>query len=414
MDSRNYAKDLIEFIDKSPCAAWVVKNGIDMLKAAGFTEYNGVTEAGRRYYIERGGTALAAFIAGNDTSEVRICGAHTDSPALMLKPQCELRSEGGYVRLNCEVYGGAILSTWLDRPLGLAGRIMLRGDGLMPSVKLYKSDRALCIVPNCAPHLNKEINKGYIYNKQRDMLPLFSLDPRTTVLDTVASDMGIKAEDIIDYELYCYDACGGMLVGAGEDMISIGRLDDLMMSYAALRGICEANTDNTKTVVVILTDNEEVGSLTMSGASGCFPTDVLRAALGDNYSARLKNTVALSADLAHAVNPAHPELHEPLSRPYLNGGMVLKRAANKSYSTDGVSGAVFKRLCEEAGVKYQQFTNPSDRPGGTTIGPMLSAAAGISVADIGAPVMAMHSIRELGGVNDAFDSFKLFKNWFEK
>jgi aspartyl aminopeptidase len=205
-----------------------------------------------------------------------------------------------------------------------------------------------------------------------------------------------------------------MLVGAGEDMISIGRLDDLMMSYAALRGICEANTDNTKTAVVILTDNEEVGSLTMSGASGCFPTDVLRAALGDNYGARLKNTVALSADLAHAVNPAHPELHEPLSRPYLNGGMVLKRAANKSYSTDGVSGAVFKRLCEETGVKYQQFTNPSDRPGGTTIGPMLSAAAGISVADIGAPVMAMHSIRELGGVNDAFDSFKLFKNWFEK
>jgi aspartyl aminopeptidase len=178
---------------------------------------------------------------------------------------------------------------------------MLRGNGLMPEVKLYKSDRALCIVPNCAPHLNKEINKGYIYNKQRDMLPLFSLDPRTTVLDTVAADMGIKAEDIIDYELYCYDVCGGMLVGASEDMISIGRLDDLMMSYAALRAVCEANTDGTKTAVVIFTDNEEVGSLTMSGASGCFPIDVLRAVLGDNYGAGLKNTVALSADLAHAV-----------------------------------------------------------------------------------------------------------------
>jgi aspartyl aminopeptidase len=406
MDYNIYANGLINYIDSSPCAAFAQAEAIKLLRQNGFAEYEGSTERGGRYYISRGGTALAAFICGDDN--VRIGCAHLDSPAFMIKPRCEIVSEGAYVRLNTELYGGAILSTWLDRPLGLAGMVMLKSGELLPEVRLYNSNRPVCIIPNCAPHLNKEINNGFVYNKQRDMLPLFSLDKRATLVDMLAEDLGVAKADVLDYELYCYDVTGGMLI---NDMLSVGRLDDLMMAYALVRAICDTDTKHTS--IVILTDNEEVGSLTMGGARGSFPLDVMRCVLGDNYRAKIENTVALSADLAHAVNPAQPQLHEPLSRPYLNGGMVLKRAANKSYSTDGVSGAVFKAVCERAGVKYQDFVNPSDKAGGTTIGPMLSAALGIPTADIGAPVMAMHSVRELGGVRDAGDSYLIFKTYFE-
>lgn len=408
MDYGAYATELINYIDKSPCAAWACKNAADMLEAAGFEELDGRAEAGKRCYISCG-THIAAFIKGG--SEVRIGAAHLDSPAVMIKPRCNLVSEGAYVRLDSEIYGGAILSSWLDRPLGIAGRIMLASGGLIPEARLYKSDRALCIIPNCAPHLNRDINNGYVYNKQKDMLPLFSLDPKADLLKTVAEDIGAARDDIIDYELYCYDICGGMTLGENGDMISSGRLDDLMMSYAMLRALCDSDTANT--AVVILTDNEEVGSLTRGGAGGCFAERVMRAALGDDFKEALGGCTALSADMAHAVNPSHPELHEPLSRPYINRGIVLKRAASMSYSTDGMSGAFFKLLCREAGVPYQEFVNRSDKPGGRTIGPMLSAALGIPTADIGAPIMAMHSVRELGGIRDAGDSYILFKKYFE-
>ncbi len=410
MNYRNYAIKLMDFIDKSPCAAWACANAVDMLSAAGFKELTESPLRGGRYYI-RQGNALAAFTRGADGAPVRIGGAHLDSPAIMLKPKCEIVSEGAYVRLDSEVYGGAILSAWLDRPLGIAGRVMFKGDCLVPKVKLYNSGRPLCIIPNCAPHLNREINSGFAYNKQRDMLPLFSLNPKADIINTISGDLKVQPSDIVDFELYCYDCCGGMLIGDNADMISIGRLDDLMMSYALLCGICDAETQNT--AIVLLTDNEEVGSLTMGGARGSFPERVMELALGKDYKDKIRDTVAFSADLAHAVNPAQPQLHEPLARPYLNRGMVLKRAANKSYSTDGISGAAFKYVCEAAGIHYQEFVNPSDRSGGTTIGPMLSSMLGIPVADIGAPVMAMHSIRELGGIKDAGDSYLLFKKYFE-
>lgn len=406
-----YADDLIKFIDNSPCALWAQYNCVQMLKDNGFIKLDKKAESGGRYYIEQNGSAVAAFIKGNEDSPVRIGAAHLDSPAIMLKPKCEIVSEGLYVRLNSEIYGGAILSSWLDRPLGVAGRVMLQGETVMPEIRLYKSNRPLCIVPNCAPHLNREINSGYAYNKQKDMLPLFSLNPKESIIDTVAEDLKVNRENILDYELYCYETAPGTTVGNNRDMISIGRLDDLMMSYALIRAVCEVKTNNT--AIVILTDNEEVGSLTQCGARGTLPLETVRMALGENYRAKLKNAVAFSADLAHAVNPSCPDLHEPLSRPHLNCGMVLKRAANKSYSTDGVSGAVFKHICKCADIPYQEFVNPSDRPGGTTIGPMISAALGIPTADIGAPIMAMHSVRELGGVKDAGDSLKLFKTFFE-
>lgn len=408
MDDRKYAAEMLKFIDNSPCAAFAAHNAVKMLKAAGFEEYTGTAEKGKKYCISFNGTAVAAFITGGADSEVRIGAAHLDSPSVMIKPRCNIASEGNYVRLDSEIYGGAILSTWLDRPLGLAGRVMLRGSSPLADVRLYKSTEPLCIIPNCAPHLNKELNNGYVYNKQKDMLPLYSLDPKSDLLDRIAADLGVKKADILDFELYCYDMQAGCFIG---DMVSVGRLDDLMMSYALLRAICKADTSHT--AVVLLTDNEEVGSLSASGARSGMADIAMRAALGDNYRTRLKKAVAFSADLAHAVNPAHPELHEPLSRPYINKGIVLKRAANKSYSTDAASAAAFKYICAEAKLAYQDFVNPSDRPGGTTIGPMLSAALCIPTADIGAPIMAMHSIRELGGIKDASDSYKLFKALFE-
>lgn len=401
-----YINDMIDFIDKSPCGSWAAYNSINMLQNAGFEKYTGEIKEGGRYYFTRG-NAVAAVVKGG--SNLRIGAAHLDSPGLVLKPSAELVSEGHYVRLNCEVYGGAIVSTWFDRPLAIAGSVAIDSGSLMPDVKLYNSKRPLCIVPNCAPHLNKEINTGFVYNKQRDLPPVFSLDTERTILEVVAEDMGISTRDILDCELFCYEAEGGRLIG--DDMISCGRLDDLMMSYAMLRGICDANGNNTS--VIILTDNEEVGSLTMGGARGSFACDVLRLILGDNFRNALDNTVALSADMAHAVNPSHPEFYEPVSRPYLNCGMTLKRAADKSYSTDPVSGGAFKHICRNVGIEYQEFLNPSDRRGGTTIGPMLSAALGVHTADIGAPILAMHSIRELGGTRDALDAYRLFKGYFE-
>lgn len=406
-ESMKYAKELMDFIDESPCAIWAKRNAVRMLKEAGFEECDGKNiRKGGKYYFTRG-NAVAAFVKGGE--KVRIGAAHLDSPAIMLKPDCAMSCEGAYTVLDSELYGGAILSSWLDRPLGIAGAVIVKEDSLMPKICLYKSGRPLCVIPNSPPHLSREINKGYVYTKQRDMLPLYSLDGGRNLIKDIAPDLGVDYGDILDYELYCYDVQKGMLVGSREEMISIGRLDDLEMAYGFLRAICSAETD--KTSIVVLTDNEEVGSLTMGGARGSLVRDAVNMAIDDRE--QLESCVALSADMAHAVNPSHPEFHEPVSRPYLNRGMVLKRAANKSYSTDGISGGFFKSLCRKADIGFQEFVNHSDRPGGTTIGPMISAGLGIPVADIGAPIIAMHSLRELGGVKDAFDSYRLFKAYFE-
>lgn len=404
---KEYAKKLIEFIDQSPCAVWAKENATSLLKNAGFQETDGENiEIGGKYYFTRG-NGVAAFIKGGN--ELRLGAAHLDSPSIMLKPNCSMYAEGNYCVLDSEIYGGAILSSWLDRPLGIAGTVMVKGDGIMPQVRLYKSNRPLCIIPNSPPHLSTNINKGYTYSKQKDMQPIYALGQKANLIEDIAEDLGVAKDSILDYELFCYDVQGGVLLGSEEEMISTGRLDDLEMAYGLLRAIAEAECD--KTSIVILTDNEEVGSLTMGGARGSFVRDAVNMAMGD--SCQLKDCVALSADLAHAVNPAHPELHEPVSRPYLNKGMVLKRSASKSYSTDGISGAVFKAVCEKAGIRFQEFVNHSDSRGGTTIGPMISSEIGIPVADIGAPIIAMHSVRELGGTKDAYDSFKLFKAYFE-
>ncbi|MBN1078915.1 M18 family aminopeptidase [Clostridium botulinum] len=422
----NTAKDLLNFINNSKSAfhgAYEVKSILDK---EGFVEVKECDkwnlQNGGKYYVMKNESAIIGFeIGSGDIAEegFRLIGAHTDSPGFRIKPHAEMTVEDHYVKLNTEVYGGAILSTWFDRPLSIAGRVTLKGNNpLKPQVKLVDLNKPVLIIPSLAIHMNRTINEGYEYNKQKDTLPLLTmatdkLEKDGYLLKLIAESLNVKAKEIIDFDLFVYEYEKGCLFGMNEEFISAGRLDDLWMVYAGLVALLQSRS-NKATKVLVALDNEEIGSLTSQGANSSLLENILERitlALGkdrEDFKRSLSNSVMISADLAHALHPNYTEKHDPTSRPLVGKGPVIKIAASGSYSTDSYAAAIFKQVCKNADVPCQEFVNRSDVKGGTTIGPITASKLNIPVIDMGAPLLSMHSVRELASVKDNEYTIKAF------
>ena len=424
------ALELIDYLYNSPTAFHAVDETKKLLDANGYTE---VYEANAwdlkpqgKYYVTKNNTALIAFEIGSDdivTNGIRMIGAHTDSPGFRIKPNPELTTEGTYLKLNTEVYGGPILHTWFDRPLAIAGQITLKSDNpFAPKQMLVNLNKPLVIIPSLAIHMNRQVNEGFKINAQKDTLPLVSLinkefEKENYLLSLVANELRVELSDILSFELSLYEYEKGCLFGANEEFISSARLDDMWMVYAGLEALLKSNASKA-TKMMICIDNEEIGSLTQQGAASNLILNIIeRVVLGlgksrEQLHQTLANSILISADLAHAVHPNVSEKHDPTNRPVLGGGPVLKQAASGSYSTDSFNGAIYESLCQLANIPSQKFVNRSDVRGGTTIGPVSASKLNIPVIDMGAPLLGMHSIRELASVEDHINTIKLFTTFF--
>ncbi|WP_252229347.1 M18 family aminopeptidase [Clostridium sp. ZBS15] len=422
----NTAKDLLNFINNSKSAFHGANEVKSILDKEGFVEIKECDKwdlkHGGKYYVMKNESAIIGFeIGSGDIAEegFRLIGAHTDSPGFRIKPHAEMTVEDHYVKLNTEVYGGAILSTWFDRPLGVAGRVTLKGSNpLKPQVKLVDLNKPVLIIPSLAIHMNRSINEGYEYNRQKDTLPLLTmatdkLEKDGYLLKLIAESLNVEEKEIVDFDLFVYEYEKGCLFGMNEEFISAGRLDDLWMVYAGLVALLQSKS-NKATKVLVALDNEEIGSLTSQGANSSLLENILERitlALGkdrEDFKRSLSNSVMISADLAHALHPNYTEKHDPTNRPLIGGGPVIKIAASGSYSTDSYAAAIFKQVCENVNVPCQEFVNRSDVKGGTTIGPITASKLNIPVIDMGAPLLSMHSVRELASVKDNEYTIKAF------
>lgn len=411
MNFDNINNELISFLDNSPVSFFAVKNMCEALNKEGYTRlYEGQAwelEAGKGYYVTRNDSAVIAFrIPKKDYTGFQMMASHCDSPVFKIKTNAEITIDNSYVKLNVEKYGGMICSPWLDRPLSVAGRIVVSTeDGIM--TKLVNVDRDLMIIPNLAIHMNREVNDGYKFNAQVDMLPLFCEkgEEKDVFLKLIAEEAGVKAEDILDTDLFLYNRMKGTKLGLNNEFISSGRLDDLQCAFASLQGFLKAQPQDSVAVHCVY-DNEEVGSGTKQGAASTFLKDTLHRinnAFGkseDEYLMSIAKSFLVSADNAHAVHPNHPEKSDPTNRPYLNKGIVIKYSANQKYTTDAISGAVMRAICKKADVPYQTFTNRSDMLGGSTLGNISQNQVALNTVDIGLPQLAMHSPYETAGAKD--------------
>lgn len=433
MDTEKITEALFEFIDNSPTAFHAVANAARRLEGAGYRRIEREGDVriapGGRYFMTRNDSALIAFRIPKGRMEgLRIAASHSDSPCFKIKETPEMETEGRYIRLNIEGYGGMILSTWMDRPLSVAGRVILKGeDGLQ--TRLVQMDRDLCIIPNVAIHFNREINKGYSYNPQVDLIPLFGVEnkgqegqekEKASLRALCAGELGVSPEEILASDLYLYNRDKGRRMGAAGELIGAPRLDDLQCAFGTLEGFLAADTGgdmgedtgNSAGVterygaVYALFDNEEIGSGTKQGADSTFLSDVIDCIceglglLGGKKRDLLAGSFLLSADNGHAVHPNHPEKSDPTNRPFPNGGIVLKFQGSQKYTTDAWSAAVVRSICERKRIPCQNFANRADVPGGSTLGNISSAHVSIPAADIGLAQLAMHSAFETGGALD--------------
>ena len=404
-------KDLLAFLDNSPNAFYAVNNMCKALEDSGLIRlYEGKSwklEAGKGYYVTRNDSALIAFrIPKKDYTGFQIMASHCDSPVFKIKTNAEITIDKQYVKLNVEKYGGMICSPWLDRPLSVAGRIIVRTEEGIET-RLVNIDRDLLIIPNLAIHMNREVNDGFKFNAQVDMLPLFCEkgEESDVFIKMIAEEAGVKAEDILDTDLFLYNRMKGTMLGLNNEFVASGRLDDLQCAYASLQGFLKAEPGDSVAVHCVY-DNEEVGSGTKQGAAGTFLKDTLRRINNscgkseEEYLMSIASSFLVSADNAHAVHPNHAEKSDPTNRPYLNKGIVIKYSANQKYTTDAVSGAVMRAICNEAKAPFQIFTNRSDMLGGSTLGNISQNQVSLNTVDIGLPQLAMHSPYETAGAKD--------------
>ena len=406
-------KELLDFIASAPSPCHTVAASAEKLRRAGFEELelSGAWQLSRggRYFIRVYGTTLLAFTVGA-AGPLRMAAAHTDFPCFRLKPAAGLVREG-YGLLNVETYGGLILRSWLDRPLGLAGKVVLRGeDAFHPEVRLVDFGRPLVTIPSLAIHMDREVNKEGALNPQKDMLLLAALFGGEAEEDwwmqALAELAGISAEDILSYELSTYPWEQGCTLGLAEDLVSSPRLDNLTSVWACLEGLVDATKDGVPDGVrlVALFDNEEVGSRTKQGAGSAVLMEVLRRIYAAEDGARLSAALAggflLSVDVAHGLHPNYMSKSDPIVRPVLGGGVVIKQAASQAYAGDAEAVAIVRALCEERGIAHQDFVNRSDSRGGSTLGSIASALVPVRTMDVGVPILAMHSARETMGAAD--------------
>lgn len=427
---KDFAKELIKFIDNSPSSFHATKNVADYLDRQGFERISlkdsWSLQQGGKYYTVKNSSALVAFIVGQGPIEeygYGIIGAHTDSPTFRIKPKSEIVDKDGFLRLNTEVYGGPLLNTWLDRPLSIAGRVSALSDDLLnPKEYLIDFKEPIVTIPNLAIHMNREANTGFSLNAQSHTLPLVTMvnkefEKDGFLLSLIAERLGIEVRNILDFELFLYGREKGCLVGLKEEFISVGKLDDLAMVHAGVEALIRSQESN-KTNIFVAFDNEEVGSETKQGAASPMLKDVLKRIsisldkTEEEFLIALENSFLISADQAHSIHPSYSEKADPTNYPIINKGPAIKIAANQAYTTDSNSAAVYEAICRKANIPVQKFTNRSDARGGSTIGPISSTQLDINSVDIGNPVLAMHSIRELGGVLDHFYVYKSFKEFY--
>ena len=432
MEVKSFAREVIEFIDESPSTYHVVKNCSDILDENGFERImpreKWEIKKGGKYFFKKSSSTIIAFTVGENfdvKKGFKIFGAHTDSPCFRIKPNPEIVTEN-IVRLNTEVYGGPILSTWFDRPLSIAGRVIVKGeDPFFPKTVKIKIDEPLLTIPNLAIHQNREVNNGVKIDKQNDVLPVISLINKNFEKEgylerIILEKTGIKKEDIIDFDLYLYATEKGCLLGANEEFMSSPKLDNLASVYTGIIGLVEAEENQDRINIFVAFDNEEIGSATKQGADSNYLLNTLERislALGldrSDFLQMLESSYILSADAAHAAHPAHLGKTDPTNRGRINEGISIKISAKQKYTSDGYSIAIIKQLIEGTEIRIQPFVNESNELGGSTIGPLSSTHLDIDGVDLGVPMFAMHSVRELCGIFDVFYLKELAKEFFSK
>ncbi len=403
-----HIRDLMSFLDSSPSCFHAIYNLKTRLESEGFKPLNEgdawALEEGGKYYVTRNGSAIIAFRLPEVKGEGFILSAsHSDRPTFKVKENPELETAGQYLRLAVERYGGMLMAPWMDRPLSVAGRVLVESETGI-DIRLVDLDKDLCMIPNVAIHMNRKANDGYTYNPAVDMIPLMgSLAAKGNFRKLLAEAAGCTEEQLLGYDLYLYNREKARIWGAEGEYISAQALDDLQCAWATMEGLIAAQPGKSVQVCCVF-DNEEVGSGTMQGADSNFLESVLDricACTGMDYSRALANSFLVSADNAHALHPNHPEFSDVTNRPVINGGVVIKFNANQRYTTDGITSALFRTACKKADVPVQTFCNRADLAGGSTLGNISTSHVSIPSVDVGLPQFAMHSPYETAGVKDA-------------
>ena len=425
-------KRLLDFLDASPVNFLAAQNIATELEKAGYRKLDprepiGIVKAGDKLYVTKNDSSVYAFHIGRQPmaeAGFRMICAHCDSPTFRIKPNAEMLCEGGIVKLNTEVYGGPIMSTWFDRPLTIAGRVIVRGqDALNPETLLLHVKRPLLQISNLAIHFNRQVNDGVKLSKQKDMLPILGiindeLEKGNLLMNIICGELSIKPEQVLDFDLYLADATPACTFGVHDEFLSSGRLDDLSMCFAGLEAMLDTDTADATKVLAIF-DNEETGSQTKQGAGSPFLAMMLqRIALAQSGSVEawyqaIERAFMISADNAHAWHPNYSEKYDPTNHPVLGGGPVIKFNAAQKYASDAVSAAVFAEICRQADVPCQRFVNHSDVAGGSTLGNILASSIPLRGVDMGNAILAMHSCRETGSVADHLYTVKAFTQFFK-
>lgn len=428
-------KTLLHFLDNSPVNFLAVKNIVSELEKAGYHRIDPREQLGKvkkvdKFFVTKNDSSVYAFEIGAkplaDSGFHMIC-AHCDSPTFRIKPNAEMLCEGGIVKLNTEVYGGPIMSTWFDRPLTIAGRVIIRTENPMePKTLLIHVQRPLLQISNLAIHFNRQVNEGVCLSKQKDMLPILGIVNSelergnllmNVILDELNRQQTVNADDILDFDIYLADASPACTFGVHDEFISSGRLDDLSMCYAGLEALLKSKKSDTTKVLAIF-DNEETGSQTKQGAASPFLSMMLqRIAVAQSgsteaFAQAVERAFMVSADNAHAWHPNYSEKYDPTNHPVLGGGPVIKFNAAQKYASDAASAAVFAEICRKAGVPCQRFVNHSDVAGGSTLGNILASSIPLRGVDMGNAILAMHSCRETGSVNDHLFCVKAFTTFY--
>ena len=406
-DGNQFNSDLMVFLDASPTPFHAVRCMSELLAKSGFTELNEsdnwTLKTGDKHFLSRNGSSIIAFTVGSTpltTAGLRMTGAHTDSPCLMVKPQPEIAVKG-YLQLGVEVYGGALLNPWFDRDLSIAGRLVYRNKRQQLKQTLVDFKRPVAIIPSLAIHLDRKANSDRTVNAQTDLPPLLMMtDKAESFRELLADEFLLDGEEVLDYEMCLYDTQGAAMLGINNELLASARLDNLLSCFATTQALIQA--DATNTCLMVCNDHEEVGSVSAVGADGPFLEAVVaRLTESDERNAVIDKSLMISCDNAHAVHPNYPSTHDSLHSPRLNGGPVIKVNVKQRYATTSLTASLFRQLCADVDVPVQSFVSRSDTACGSTIGPITAARLGVATLDVGIPQLAMHSCREVTGSQDA-------------
>jgi aspartyl aminopeptidase len=402
-----FNSDLMAFLDASPTPFHAVKCMSEILTKSGFTELNEsdnwTLKSGDKHFISRNGSSIIAFSVGSAplvTAGLRMTGAHTDSPCLMIKPQPEIAKKG-YIQLGVEVYGGALLNPWFDRDLSIAGRLVYRNKQQQLKQTLVDFKRPVAVIPSLAIHLDRKANSDRTVNAQTDLPPLLMMSDKSESFRALLADEFLSdGEEVLDYELCLYDTQGAAMVGITNELLASARLDNLLSCFVTTQALLQADTTNT--CLMVCNDHEEVGSVSAVGADGPFLDAVIaRLSEADERNSVIDKSLMISCDNAHAVHPNYPNKHDNEHGPRLNGGPVIKVNVKQRYATTSLTASLFRQLCADVDVPVQSFVSRSDTACGSTVGPITAARLGVPTLDVGIPQLAMHSCREVTGSEDA-------------